>query len=198
MGMLVVPKRSEPTVLDLLSAIGERNQDLSNEALYNYMDRDFLKISQQWSQTIMEHDGECDVVPSLDDEPEISLLEIVNSLSEECALLEVSAVEVLASLEYEMDKSADKNKIQCYASTNNECWINEDGGMSEEIRNLEEAMKSLEEELKGTGDNMACSESVTKLENISEMKEIHKNNFSGRSSILEDKIDMNIYTAASA
>merc|ERR1719421_1234243 len=58
-----VPRRSEPTVLDLLSVIGERNQDLSNEALSNYMDRDFLKISQQWSQAMMELDGECDVVP---------------------------------------------------------------------------------------------------------------------------------------
>merc|ERR1712232_1101199 len=96
------------------------------------------------------------------------------------------------------DKSADKNKIQYYASTNDECWIDEDDGMSEEIRNLEEAMKSLEEELKGTGDYMACSESVTKLENVNEMQEIQTNNFSGRSSILEDKIDMKIYSAACA
>ena len=152
------PKRSEPTVLDLLSVIGERNQDLSNEALHNYMNRDFLKISQQWSQTMMRHDEELNALQSIHDELDISSQGIVNSLSEECARLEVNAMALLASLEYDMDKSDDKNKVHGYFSANDESWIEDDDGISEEIRNLEEIMKSLEEELRGAGD-VDCSES---------------------------------------
>merc|ERR1712232_397529 len=74
---------------------------------------------------------------------------IVNSLSEECARLEVNAMALLASLE---------NKMPSNDSTNDESWIEDDDGISEEIRNLEEIMKSLEEELRGAGD-VDCSES---------------------------------------
>ena len=171
------PKRSEPTVLDLLSVIGERNQDLSNEALHNYMNRDFLKISQQWSQTMMRHDEELNALQSIHDEPVISSQGIVNSLSEECARLEVNAMALLASLE---------NKMPSNDSTNDESWIEDDDGISEEIRNLEEIMKSLEEELRGAGD-VDCSESDKQSLNVCELDWIG-----------EDMIGEQIFVAACA
>ena len=185
----VYANQSEATVLDLISIIGESSQDLSNATVEKYMNRDFLKISQQWSQTLSKDNGESD------EEFTTSPHGMVMSLSEECARLEVSAVALLASMEYDMDKKCGKCASQNYNMSENECWMEEDDEMQEEILKLEEAMESLEEELNTSGRAFTVLENMNKTE---AKREEYMNEHKMGWSIEVDMIDTNTYLAPCA
>ena len=181
---------SKPTVLELMSMIGESKQDLSNETLENYMDRDLLKISQQWSQTVMKNDEECDVELNLFDESDTASRGVFTSLNEECARLEVNAVALLASMEHEMNKSFVMDQ---------ECLLGEDDEILEEMRKLEESMEMLEEEL-NMSEIMDYVRDDEMLKNVNEveMKEKQEDDCFSRCLVLENMADKQICVAACA
>lgn len=192
----------EPTVLDFMSVIGERQQHISNNKLKTYTDQDFLKISQQWSRTLMKYDGEYSVIPSLfdDDESDMSSPEMILSLNEECARLEVSAVAVLASLEHEMNKSSGNINTQYHDGIINQDWLDEDDGIYEESHKLEEAMESLEEELNDY-ENMDIVRNKETFEDEKEWKamiETHIDASYNMCSIAEEMIETKIMIAPCA
>ena len=170
--------------------IGESKQDLSNETLENYMDRDLLKISQQWSQTVMKNDGECDIEFSLFDESDISARGMFTSLNEECARLEVNAVVLLASMEHEMNKSS---------VGDNESLVEEDDEILEEMRKLEESMEFLEEELNMSEiiDYIGDDEVLRNVNKV-EMKEKQEDDCYSRCLVSENMADKQICVAACA
>ena len=175
---------SQPTVLELMSMIGETKESLSNETLENYMDRDLLKISQQWSQTVMKSDGKSDVRSRLFDESDMPSRGMITSLNEECARLEVNAVALLASMEHEMNKSF---------ATEDECLIDEDDDILEEMRCIEESIGSLEEEL-----NMSEILDYFKNVNEGEMREKEADEYNNKCLVSENMSERPICVALCA
>merc|ERR1712238_319550 len=117
----------------------------------NLMDRDFLKISKEWSKIVDHNEGENDDddrTSIINGDDSISLL--IDTLNSDCARLEVNAIEMLALLENEREKNDGNSNDELTHSNANICLAdeNDDDGLEDEIMYLENVDISTCHELK--------------------------------------------------
>ena len=131
---------AEPTILGLLTTIGEQDKsqpNLDHKNILNYSDRDLLKISDDWSRAISG--DESHIALEIDDDDNISDI-LIRSLTPDCASLEVEAMSLLAFLEREIEDETS----ECALVSDVEVYDDE---MEEEINQLDESEELLQREL---------------------------------------------------
>eukprot|EP00592_Proboscia_alata_P025886 CAMPEP_0194448498 /NCGR_PEP_ID=MMETSP0176-20130528/129608_1 /TAXON_ID=216777 /ORGANISM="Proboscia alata, Strain PI-D3" /LENGTH=280 /DNA_ID=CAMNT_0039275487 /DNA_START=24 /DNA_END=867 /DNA_ORIENTATION=- len=108
----------QPTIACFMSAIGETQQEesLSTPDVANLMDRDVLKLSSKWSHAVSQNDILNTGINCANElTPSTNLYEYEQTLSSECAKLEVEAIASMASLTSSADNSRRGGEI-------NESW----------------------------------------------------------------------------
>ena len=131
--------KKEPVVLDLLSMIGEYKKsrpNLNNKKVAMYSNRDMLKISSEWSKTMLNNN----------ENEELDVDMLIGSLSKECASLEVEAISLLASMEH-MNEKDNKGKLDVSIINNMAMHDDNEDEMDIDMLMLEAAGELLAKEL---------------------------------------------------
>mmetsp|Transcript_68218 Transcript_68218/g.101365 ORF Transcript_68218/g.101365 Transcript_68218/m.101365 type:complete len:196 (+) Transcript_68218:694-1281(+) len=133
---------AEPNIVDFMGAVGETTSNMSIDNARQYTNRNVLRLSAQWANTVTTQRRSSLYRYKFDNFDE-EIDEVISTLTPECALLEVNAIALLSSLEV-------SNKRSCATKVQYELHYEDDSdddGMSTELTSLEESTHILQLEL---------------------------------------------------
>uniref|UniRef100_A0A7S4V459 Uncharacterized protein n=1 Tax=Ditylum brightwellii TaxID=49249 RepID=A0A7S4V459_9STRA len=136
---------SEPSIVDFIEAIGEKNSITGRNNIKQHINRNVLRLYTQWANAVTAQRRQSMCIYKLDllnENIEQFMATFSGTLSPYCALLEVNAISLLSSLEASNRQSSTTGIV--YNSHNE---VDDDDDMSAELANLEDSTRILQKEL---------------------------------------------------